>query len=86
MEQTLLENPLLENQKMYEKVQPFKNLTDKSKQMWKNPIKGFAIAFLIDFFYLYSWCNKINAIAILCYILLGYITFNILIENIDIKP
>ena len=29
MEQTVLENPLLENQKMYEKIQPYQNLINK---------------------------------------------------------
>ena len=59
MEQTVLENPLLENQKMYEKIQPYQNLINKSKQMWKNPLKGFGIAFLVNFFYIYSLFNKI---------------------------
>ena len=81
MEQTVLENPLLENQKMYEKIQPYQNLINKSKQMWKNPLKGFGIAFLVNFFYIYAWINKINAISIICYILLGYITFNLFIES-----
>ena len=54
--------------------------------MWKNPLKGFGIAFLVNFFYIYAWINKINAISIICYILLGYITFNLFIEKLDEKP
>ena len=61
-------------------------LVNLSKDMWRNPIKGMAIAVLIDIFYLYSWCNHINSIAICCYVLLGYITYNIFREKMNVKP
>jgi hypothetical protein len=68
------------------KFNPCDKLVDLSKDMWRNPIKGMAIAVLIDIFYLYSWCNHINSIAICCYVLLGYITYNIFREKMNVKP
>ena len=61
-------------------------LVNLSKDMWRNPMKGMAIAVLINLFYLYSWCNHINAIGICCYLLLGYISYNIFREEINVKP
>ena len=68
------------------KIDTYEKLTNLSKDMWRNPMKGMAIAVLINIFYLYSWCNHINAIAIICYLLLGYISYNIFREELNVKP
>ena len=61
-------------------------LVNLSKDMWRNPMKGMAMAVLINIFYIYTWCNHINAISVFCYCLFGYILYNIFREKIDIKP
>ncbi len=68
------------------KIDTCDKLVNLSKDMWRNPMKGMAIAVLINLFYLYSWCNHINAIGICCYLLLGYISYNIFREEINVKP
>jgi hypothetical protein len=85
METTQIQNPLEENQEMYIQNSQCEKFVKLSKDMWKNPIKGFAIVILVNFFYIYFWKNKINGITILCYLLICYILFQLFLRNIQSK-
>ena len=85
METTQIQNPLEENQEMYIQNSQCEKFVKLSKDMWKNPIKGFAIAILVNFFYIYFWKNNINGITILCYLLICYILFQLFLRNIQSK-
>ena len=85
MKKTQIKNPNNNYKKMNIQNSQCEKFVKLSKDMWKNPIKGFAIVILVNFFYIYFWKNKINGITILCYLLICYILFQLFLRNIQSK-
>ena len=58
------------------------SILDFSSELFKNPYLGYALAFLINILYIYTYCKSKSCISILIYLFMAYLLTSIILAQL----